>query len=125
MDGLENKRLKIFKRECILAGPRSSILGMYKLLESLGARSNKKDAQALNLLSNKRAQVVLFLRNEGIKGKFPEVLLLNKSWWDYYHNRKKTRSSVITYNIPAKWNWVLANILQLEDIPILIPEDEN
>lgn len=125
MDGLENKRLKIFRRECILAGPRSSVIGMYKLLESLGARSNKEDIQAKKLLSNRRAQVVLFLRNGGIKGKFPEVLLLNRSWWDYYHNRKKTGSSVITYNIPAKWNWVLANVLQWEDIPTLIPEYED
>ena len=123
MDGLENKRLKIFKRECVLAGPRSSVLAMYKLLKELGANtSNDKQLQTIALLSNKNARIVLFLRNEGVNKKFPDVLVLSRSWWDYYHNRKKTGSKMMTYNVPLKWKFVIEHVLQLEDIPTLIPE---
>lgn len=123
MDGLENKRLKIFKRECVLAGPRNSVLAMYKLLKELGANtSNDKQLQTIALLSNKNARIVLFLRNEGVNKKFPDVLVLNRSWWDMYHNRRKTGSKMMTYNIPSKWKFVIEHILQLEDIPTLIPE---
>ena len=123
MDGLENKRLKIFKRECVLAGPRSSVLAMYKLLKELGANtSNDKQLQTIALLSNKNARIVLFLRNEGVNKKFPDVLVLSRSWWDYYHNRKKTGSRMMTYNVPLKWKFVIEHVLQLEDIPTLIPE---
>lgn len=117
---LAEKRLVSFNKECILAGPRQSVVIFFNMLVNLGAYA-KKTAQAISLTSSK-SNIVLLLTNEGTKKQFPQVTVLSRSWWDYYHNPKKHKSSMKTYNIPKQWNKVCTEILKLENIPLLIPE---
>ena len=108
---IAEKRLVSFNKECILAGPRQSVVSFLKMLMNLGADVTKATS-AKSLL----------LKNEGKSKKFPQITVLSRSWWDYYHNPKKHRSSYKTYNIPKQWNKVYNEILKLENIPFLIPE---
>lgn len=112
------KRLVHFNKECILAGPRTSVIGFLRLLRELGAEETK----APGVLLSSKTNVVLLLKNEGTNRKFPKVMLLSRSWWDYYHNPKKNKSNLKTYNIARQWDKVCKEILLTEDIPTLIPE---
>lgn len=112
-----DKRLVQFKKECILAGPRTSVIGFLNFLKELGV----EDSKSPTLISSK-LNVVLLLKNEGVNRKFPKVMLLSRSWWDYYHNPKKHKSKIKTYNIARQWNKVCEDVLLTEDVPTLIPE---
>lgn len=118
---IAEKRLVSFNKECILGGPRQSVVAFFNMLTDLGAYA-KKTAQAVSLTSSK-SNIVLLLTNEGTKKQFPQVTVLSRSWWDYYHNPKKHNRIIYkTYNIPKQWSKVYNEILKLEDIPFLIPE---
>lgn len=115
-----DKRLVQFNKDCILAGPRTSVIGFLKFLKELGVEDSKSPA----LISSK-SNVVLLLKNEGTNRKFPKVMLLSRSWWDYYYNPKKIgkrKPNLKTYNIARQWNKVCKEVLLVEDIPTLIPE---
>ena len=117
---IAEKRLVSFNKECILAGPRQSVVSFLKMLMNLGADVTK--ATSAKSLITSKSNIVLLLKNEGKSKKFPHITVLSRSWWDYYHNPKKHRSSYKTYNIPKQWNKVYNEILKLENIPFLIPE---
>ena len=95
---IAEKRLVSFNKECILAGPRQSVVSFLKMLMNLGADVTK--ATSAKSLITSKSNIVLLLKNEGKSKKFPQITVLSRSWWDYYHNPKKHRSSYKTYNIP-------------------------
>lgn len=118
-----DKQLVSFEQECILAGTRTSIIGFFNLLKKLGA--NIKDADKAEALISSKQRIVILCQNVGLKTKFAQIAILDRSWWDYYHNPKKklTNKSVFkTFNVPKQWEHVCNNILNVKDIPLLIPE---
>lgn len=117
---IAEKRLVSFNKECILAGPRQSVVAFFNMLVNLGVCID--NTIRTEVLISSKTNIVLLLTNVGIKNKFPQVTILNRTWWDYYHNPKKHRSSYKTYNIPKQWDKVYNEILKLENIPLLIPE---
>lgn len=118
---IAEKRLVSFNKECILAGPRQSVVSFLKMIVNLGVHVN--NTIRTEVLISSKVNIVLLLTNVGIKNKFPQVTVLNRTWWDYYHNPKKHNRIIYkTYNIPKQWNKVYNEILKLEDIPFLIPE---
>ena len=86
---IAEKRLVSFNKECILAGPRPSVIGFLKMLMNLGADVTK--ATSAKSLITSKSNIVLLLKNEGKSKKFPQITVLSRSWWDYYHNPKKHR----------------------------------
>lgn len=116
----ESKRLVMFRKECILAGPRDSIVGFFRFLKELGA-DVAKTVNSENLVTS-RGKIVLLLRNEGKNKLFPQVTVLNRTWWDFYHNPRKHKTKIKTYNLPKQWKQVCESILILENVPLLIPE---
>lgn len=122
MDGkYADKRLVAFKKECILVGPVLSVRGFYNFLNQLGATIDEKN---VNKLLHSQERMVLLLRNEGTIKKFPRVKVLNREWWDFWHNKRKnpSRTVIKTYNIPKQWKEVCEKVLLVEDKPLLIPE---
>lgn len=63
--GWENswKRLVSFNKECILAGPRQSVVSFLKMLMNLGADVTK--ATSAKSLITSKSNIVLLLKNEG------------------------------------------------------------
>lgn len=117
----ENKRLVGFKKECILAGPTQCVKAFLKKLMLLGVEVAK--AESAKTLYSSNVKIVLLLQNIGVQKQFPSVTIINRTWWDYYHNPKKHKGNIIkTYNIPKQWKFVCNNILITENVPTLIPE---
>ena len=83
---IAEKRLVSFNKECILAGPRQSVVSFLKMLMNLGADVTK--ATSAKSLITSKSNIVLLLKNEGKSKKFPQITVLSRSWWDYYHNPK-------------------------------------
>ena len=120
---IAEKRLVSFNKECILAGPRQSVVSFLKMLMNLGADVTK--ATSAKSLITSKSNIVLLLKNEGKSKKQAKIAGLNKFLQIYYARVieiYKNRSSYKTYNIPKQWNKVYNEILKLENIPFLIPE---
>ena len=112
--------LKRFKKEFIVAGPKSSVLGFYRELKAIGAEDSDKDLNRIRLY---KPQIVLLCKNEGINSKFASISIHDKAWWDYWHNPKKRGSTKMfkTYNVPKQFETV-RNLLVIEEKQLLIPE---
>lgn len=114
-----NKRLVRFNEECIIAGPRTNVNSLYKILTELGC-DVVHTAQGVPYDFR---DVVLFLRNEGTVSHFPRVYVLRRSWWVYYYKPMAGRKPKYkTYNIPYRQKYIYNHILSLEDVPLLFPE---
>lgn len=112
--------LKQFNGEFILAGPRQVVIGAYRKLLELGACPQDNHETVKTLIAANIPVVVLCI-NE----KYPKVGLKQRSWWDYWHNKKKriyTKPAYRTYNIPRQMEQVI-NKLVIKPIEILIPEE--
>lgn len=109
-----------FKEEFIIAGPRRNVLSAYKELLRLGAE--KVDRVSDRAKINSGDKLVIFCKNEGRLRTFGKVQVLTRSWWDYYHNRKKHCQTYIkTYNAWNQQDKIIEN-LNIEAVPLLIPE---
>lgn len=109
-----------FKEEFIIAGPRRNVLSAYKELLRLGAE--KVDRVSDRMKINSGDKLVILCRNEGRLRTYGKVQVLTRSWWDYYHNRKKhCRTSIKTYNAWNQQDKIIEN-LNIEAVPLLIPE---
>lgn len=110
-----------FTEEFIAAGPRLTVIGLFRKLRALNAEVGCVDA---NCLYNKQAKVVLLCINEGTsKKKYGKICLMNRVWWDYWHNpkHKHNKPAYKTYNVPKQMSTVL-NKLVINPIELIIPE---
>lgn len=112
--------LKQFNGEFILAGPRQVVIGAYRKLLELGAWPQDNHETIKTLIAANIPVVVLCIND-----KYPKVGLKQRSWWDYWHNKKKriyTKPAYRTYNIPRQMEQVI-NKLVIKPIETLIPEE--
>lgn len=115
-----------FKSEFICAGVRDNILGMYNFLIEKGAQVIDKETDKQRISSKK--PIVLLCKNAvtdpRIGKTFAKVQIMEKNWWDYYHNRqrKTCRTTIRTYNLPSQWNIVLMVGCIWKEVEVLIPE---
>ena len=112
--------LKQFNGEFILAGPRQVVIGAYRKLLELGACPQDNHETVKTLIAANIPVVVLCIND-----KYPKVGLKQRSWWDYWHNKKKriyTKPAYRTYNIPRQMEQVI-NKLVIKPIETLIPEE--
>ena len=110
-----------FTEEFIAAGPRLTVIGLFRKLRALNAEVGCVD---MSSLYSKNAKVVLLCINEGTgKGKYGKVYLKNRAWWDYWHNpkHKRNKPAYKTYNVPKQMSTVL-NKLVINPIELIIPE---
>lgn len=110
-----------FTEEFIAAGPRLTVIGLFRKLSALSAEIGYVDT---NCLYNKHAKVVLLCINEGTgKKKYGKIFLKNRTWWDYWHNvkHKSSKPAYKTYNVPKQMSTVL-NKLVINPIELIIPE---
>lgn len=113
--------LNAFRKEFIAAGCRNSVIGLYRKLVEHGASPVNKDNDIV-LLSSK-ADIVLLCKNNGINKVLPQVQILKKNWWSFYHNRKLVTSPKLpTYNVPRQTNTILEDLAIFTEIETLIPE---
>ena len=112
--------LKQFNGEFILAGPRQVVFGAYRKLLELGAWPQDNHETIKTLIAANIPVVVLCIND-----KYPKVGLKQRSWWDYWHNKKKRiyiKPAYRTYNIPRQMEQVI-NKLVIKPIETLIPEE--
>lgn len=112
--------LKQFNGEFILAGPRQVVIGAYRKLLELGAWPQDNHETIKTLIAANIPVVVLCIND-----KYPKVGLKQRSWWDYWHNKKKRiyiKPAYRTYNIPRQMEQVI-NKLVIKPIETLIPEE--
>lgn len=113
--------LKGFTEEFIGAGPRTSVIGLYNSLVELGAIPNDRHKDSI-LISSKKP-IVLLCVNDGVNSVFARVSVHEKTWWDFYHNKKKSRYKVLykTYNA-CKQLINISKLLVIKPKELLIPE---
>lgn len=127
LEELNNYNIKAFKKDFILAGPVTNIKRLVEVFKKCGVpiRHEKPIYKDSVILCTCRRNLIHVQRGEVKIGTLTDLQILNRSWWDYYHNPKKIRRPKLkTYNIPAHQNYVISNLLELEEIPLLIPESE-
>lgn len=114
-----DRNLVNFKTDFIVAGVRTAVKSFYNALVSMGVNEpDAKENVRRMFFTNK--PVVLLCK----KGKyFPEVLVLSRDWWDYYHNKKNNPNTHVirTYNLPKQWKTV-EKLLITKEVPLLFPE---
>lgn len=122
LEKLKDCNVERFKKNFIIAGPKVSVLAIYKALRNAGV--SDQDLQRSKNYSAYRRIVVLFTNNtkNGILN-FPEVCILTRGWWDLYHNKKKNHTTEVykTYNVPKQQKQVFDNIV-LTPIEVLEAE---
>lgn len=120
-----NGNLKSFKKDFIIAGPRTNIVGWYRKLLDLGAEIHLETKQLEQmLLSDSHGKIVLFCYNEGISKKFAKVRVMSRSWWNNWHNpRIVGRPKYTTYNC-FKQAETIVNQLNIEEIQEVIPDED-
>lgn len=114
--------LQKFHSEFIVAGPRDSIVGLYRKLEELGAEP--EDRASDNLKISSKNNIVILCINDGKNKQFARIKLCQRSWWDYWHNprNKQTKPAYKTYNFPRQLDKI-AKELFLTEIPELVAEE--
>lgn len=122
---MSDKNLIKFKEEFIVAGPRSSVVNILKIIESMSGYV--EDRTKANHLLHSKEQIVLLCINNGTNNRlFGTVKVLTRRWWDLWHNRKKkiTRNCTYkTYNARSQKKKILT-LMDTKDVPLLIPEQE-
>jgi hypothetical protein len=113
--------LKFFKEEFIGAGPRTSVIGLYKDLVAMGAEQLHPVTDADLINSGK--QIVILCVNDGVNSKFGRVSLHPRTWWDFYHNKKKrwTKPTYRTYNIPKQYETII-KLLNVRKYELIFPD---
>lgn len=117
--------LSQFETEFICAGVRENIVGMYKFLIEKGAQTVNSHLDSVRISSGK--PIVLLCKNAIVNksfNTFGNVQILDRSWWDYYHNkrRKTCKTTTRTYNLPSQWNVVLMVGCVWKEVEVLTPE---
>lgn len=120
-----NGNLKSFKKDFIIAGPRTNVIGWYRKLLDLGAEkylgTRRREEE---LLSNNHEKIVLFCYNEGTSKKFAKVMVISRSWWNDWHNPRIVRRPMYkTYNC-FKQAKTIINQLNIEEIQEVIPDED-
>lgn len=120
-----NGNLKSFKKDFIIAGPRTNIVGWYRKLLDLGAEIHLETKQLEQmLLSDNYGKIVLFCYNEGTSKKFAKIRVMSRSWWNNWHNpRIVKRPRYKTYNC-FKQAETIINQLNIEEIQEVIPDED-
>lgn len=120
-----NGNLKSFKKDFIIAGPRTNIIGWYRKLLDLGAEIHLETKQLEQmLLSDGHTKIVLFCYNEGTSKKFAKVRIMSRSWWNNWHNPRIIRRPMYkTYNC-FKQAETIINQLNIEEIQEVIPDED-
>lgn len=120
-----NGNLKSFKKDFIIAGPRTNVIGWYRKLLDLGAEKYLETRRREEeLLSNNHEKIVLFCYNEGTSKKFAKVIVISRSWWNDWHNPRIVRRPMYkTYNC-FKQAKTIINQLNIEEIQEVIPDED-
>lgn len=111
-----------FEKEFICAGIRDNVLGMYNFLIEKGAIPINKELDICRISSKK--PIVLLCKNNGIRTKFGSIQIMERNWWNYYHNKriKSCQTTFRTYNLPSQWNVVLREGCVWKEVEVLKPE---
>ena len=123
LERLKDCNISHFKKNFIIAGPKTNVLAIYNALRKAGvhdpfyARSKE--------YSGHKNIVALFtndVNNEGILN-FPKISILTRGWWIFYHCKKYPHTTEVysTYNVPKQQKEVFNNIVLT---PIEVLESE-
>jgi hypothetical protein len=118
--------LSQFETDFICAGVRENVVGMYRFLIEKGAQAVNSKLDSIRISSGK--PIVLLCKNATVDpltgNPFGNVQILDRSWWDFYHNKRREtcKSTTKTYNLPSQWNVVLMVGCVWKEVEVLIPE---
>lgn len=123
LERLKDCNISHFKKNFIIAGPKTNVLAIYKALKKAGVHDpfytrSKEYSEHKNI-------VVLFTNDVNNKGilNFPKISILTRGWWIMYHCKKYPHTTEVyhTYNVPKQQKEVFNNIV-LTPIEVLEAE---
>ena len=122
LERLKDCNISHFKKDFIIAGPKTNVLAIYNALRKAGVHdpfyTRSKDY-------SKHKNIVALFTNDVNKGilNFPKISILTRGWWIMYHCKKYPHTTEIyhTYNVPKQQKEVFNNIVLT---PIEVLESE-
>ena len=122
LERLKDCNISHFKKDFIIAGPKTNVLAIYNALRKAGVHdpfyTRSKDY-------SKHKNIVALFTNDVNKGilNFPKISILTKGWWIIYHCKKYPHTTEVyrTYNVPKQQKEVFNNIV-LTPIEVLEAE---
>ena len=123
LERLKDCNISHFKKDFIIAGPKTNVLAIYNALRKAGVHdpfyTRSKD------YSKHKNIVALFTNDVNNKGilNFPKISILTRGWWIMYHCKKYPHTTEVyhTYNVPKQQKEVFSNIV-LTPIEVLEAE---
>ena len=123
LERLKDCNISHFKKNFIIAGPKTNVLAIYNALRKAGVHvpfyTRSKD------YSKHKNIVALFTNDVNNKGilNFPKISILTRGWWILYHCKKYPHTTEVyhTYNVPKQQKEVFSNIV-LTPIEVLEAE---
>ena len=123
LERLKDCNISHFKKNFIIAGPKTNVLAIYNALRKAGVHdpfyTRSKD------YSKHKNIVALFTNDVNNKGilNFPKISILTRGWWILYHCKKYPHTTEVyrTYNVPKQQKEVFNNIV-LTPIEVLEAE---
>ena len=123
LERLKDCNISHFKKDFIIAGPKTNVLAIYNALRKAGVHDpfytrSKEYSRHKNI-------VALFTNDVNNKGilNFPKISILTRGWWIMYHCKKYPHTTEVyrTYNVPKQQKEVFSNIV-LTPIEVLEAE---
>ena len=123
LERLKDCNISRFKKDFIIAGPKTNVLAIYNALRKAGVHDpfhtrSKEYSRHKNI-------VALFTNDVNNKGilNFPKISILTRGWWIMYHCKKYPHTTEVypTYNVPKQQKEVFNNIV-LTPIEVLEAE---